>query len=149
MMIRLTTANSVPKTLSFFRLSSVNILKTCSLKPLGQLNSNLIWILFRTVDRKFVQTVLVTRPRWPPCPYMVKGLKNLLQKQKEDDVPGRVAQSVVSPIADPGFVSFLPTRPHTFVEIHREIFSTIILLLPLIQEGSCQLQGKVCTQTTG
>ena len=27
--------------------------------------------------RKFVQTALVTRPRWPPCPYMVKTLKNL------------------------------------------------------------------------
>ena len=24
---------------------------------------------------KFVQTVLVTWPRWPPCPYMVKNLK--------------------------------------------------------------------------
>ena len=28
--------------------------------------------------RKFAQMVLVTWPRWPPCPYMVKTLKNLL-----------------------------------------------------------------------
>ena len=26
-------------------------------------------------ERKFVQTVQVTRPRWSPCPYMVKTLK--------------------------------------------------------------------------
>ena len=26
-------------------------------------------------ERKFVQTVLVTWPRWPPCPYVVKTLK--------------------------------------------------------------------------
>ena len=29
-------------------------------------------------ERKFVQTVLVTLPRWPPHPCMVKTLKNLL-----------------------------------------------------------------------
>ena len=26
-------------------------------------------------EQRFVQTVLVTLPRWPPCPYMVKTLK--------------------------------------------------------------------------
>ena len=44
------------------------------LKPLGQLNSNYIWRLLRTRERKFVQMVLVTWPRWPPRPYMVKTL---------------------------------------------------------------------------
>ena len=44
------------------------------LKPLGQLNSNFIWRLLRMGERKFVQMVLVTWPRWPPCPYMVKTL---------------------------------------------------------------------------
>ena len=48
--------------------------QTSSLKPLGQLNSNFIWRLLRTRERKFVQMVLVTWPRWPPCPYMVKTL---------------------------------------------------------------------------
>ena len=43
-------------------------------KPLGQLNSNFIWRLLRMGERKFVQMVLVTWPRWPPCPYMVKTL---------------------------------------------------------------------------
>ena len=37
-------------------------------------------------ERKFVQTVLVTWPRWPPCTYMVKTIKNLfLQNQMADD----------------------------------------------------------------
>ena len=49
-------------------------------------------------------------------------------------MPGRVVQSVVSPIADPGVVSLIPARLHTFVEIDRELFPTIILLM-LIQEG--------------
>ena len=31
---------------------------------------------------KFAQTVLVTWPRWPPCPYMVKNIKNLLLRTK-------------------------------------------------------------------
>ena len=35
---------------------------------------------------KFVQMVLVTWPRWLPCPYMVKTLKNLLRNQKADDL---------------------------------------------------------------
>ena len=47
---------------------------------------------------------------------------------------GPVVQSVVSPIADPGVMSLIPARSHTFVEIDHEILSTIILLLPLIQE---------------
>ena len=29
-------------------------------------------------ERKFAQMFMVTSPRWPPCPYMVKTLKNLL-----------------------------------------------------------------------
>ena len=38
-------------------------------------------------ERKIVQTILVTWPRWPQCPYMVKTLKNLLfRNQKADDL---------------------------------------------------------------
>ena len=44
------------------------------LKLLGQLNSNFIWRLLRMGERKFVQMVLVTWPKWPPCPYMLKTL---------------------------------------------------------------------------
>ena len=35
----------------------------------------------RGADWKFVQMVTVRWLRWPPCPYMVKTLKNLLQNQ--------------------------------------------------------------------
>ena len=68
-------AYSIPVTPASVRPSSVRQhFQTSSLKPLGQLNSNFIWRLLRTRERKFVQMVLVTWPRWPPCPYMVKTL---------------------------------------------------------------------------
>ena len=69
--------------------------------------------------------------------------------------PGCVAQSVTclatdaSLTADPGVASSIPARSHTFVEI--EIFSTVILL-PLAEsfkKACCQLQSKVCAQSTG
>ena len=53
-------------------------------------------------------------------------------------LPGRVAQSVMCLAtdacltADPGVASSIPARSHTFVEIDHEIFSRVILLLPLI-----------------
>ena len=50
---------------------------------------------------------------------------------------------VASPIADPGVLSSTLAWSHTLVEIDHEIFSTLILLLPLIQEGA-----KVCAQST-
>ena len=40
------------------------------------------------------------------------------------------------------------TWSHTFLEIDYEILFTVIHLLPLIQEGCCQLQAKVCAQST-
>ena len=56
-------------------------------KPLGQLKLNFIWSLHGMREWKFVQTVQVTWPRWPPCPYMVKTLKTLLlQNRKVDDL---------------------------------------------------------------
>ena len=36
-------------------------------------------------EQKFVQMVLVTWPRWLPCPYMVKTLKNLLVRHQMAD----------------------------------------------------------------
>ena len=37
-------------------------------------------------------------------------------------------------------------RQHSFVEIDHEIFSTVILSLPLIQEGQLSVSGgRVCT----
>ena len=39
-----------------------------------------------------------------------------------------------------------PRRQHSFVEIDHEIFSTVILFLPLIQEGQLSVSGeRLCT----
>ena len=72
-------------------------------------------------------------------------------------LPGRVAQLVtclatdVSLTADPGVASSIPARSHTFVEIDHEIISTVILLpsAESFKKGCCQLQAKVCAQSTG
>ena len=41
---------------------------------------------------------------------------------------GQVAQSITCLTADPGVLSSIPARSHTFVEINHEIISTAILL---------------------
>ena len=53
--------------------------------------------------------------------------------------------------ADPGVASSMPARSHTFVEIDHEIIFTVILLpsAESFMKGCCQLQGKVCAQSTG
>ena len=48
----------------------------------------------------------------------------------------------------PGGRGFNPCRgqQHSFVEIDHEIFSTVILSLPLIQEGQLSVSGeRMCT----
>ena len=65
--------------------------------------------------------------------------------------PGRVAQSVMSLAtdarlpADPGIVSLIQARSHTFLEINHEIVSTVIFLpsAESFKKGCCQLQVKV------
>ena len=73
------------------------------LKPLGQLNSYFIWRLLRMGERKFVQMVLVTWPRWPPCPYMVKTL----QKSSSPEPEGRWPWDLVCSIRDVGPTKFV------------------------------------------
>ena len=63
-------------------------------------------------------------------------------------IPGPEGQSVVSLIVDPEAISLILAWSHTFVEFDPEIVSTVILHLPLIQEGLCQLQAKVCARRT-
>ena len=55
----------------------------------------------------------------------------------------------MSLIVDPEAMALILAWFHTFVEIDDEIFTTIILLLPLTQEELCQLQAKVCARSTG
>ena len=71
--------------------------------------------------------------------------------------PGRVAQSVTCLAtdacltADPGLLSLIPARSHTFVEIDHELISTVILLpsAESFKKDCCQLQAKVSAQSTG
>ena len=71
--------------------------------------------------------------------------------------PGRIGQLVkclatdASLTADPEVASLIPARFHTFVEIDHEIISTIIFLpsAESFKKGCCQLQEKVCAQSTG
>ena len=62
--------------------------------------------------------------------------------------PASVAQLDVSSDWRPGCRGFNPRRgrQHSFVEIDHEIFSTVILSLPLIQEGQLSVSGeRMCT----
>ena len=62
--------------------------------------------------------------------------------------PASVAQLDASYDWRPGGRGFNPRRgrQHSFVEIDHEIFSTVILSLPLIQEGQLSVSGeRMCT----
>ena len=52
---------------------------------------------------------------------------------------------------DPGVVSLIPTRSHTFVETDHETISKVIRLpsAESFKKGCCQLQAKVCARSTG
>ena len=72
-------------------------------------------------------------------------------------IPGRIAQSVTCLAtdaylaADPEVASSIPARSHTLVKIDHDIISTVILLpsVESFKKGCCQLQAKVCAQSTG
>ena len=53
--------------------------------------------------------------------------------------------------ADPGTASSILAQSHTFVEIDYETISTVILLhsTESFKKDCCQLQEKVCAQSTG
>ena len=91
-------ANIIPVTpASGVRPSSVirqHFQTSSSLKLLGQLNSYFIWRLLRMGERKFVQMVLVTWPRWPPRPYMVKTLKKSSSPEPESQWPWDLVCSI-------------------------------------------------------
>ena len=51
---------------------------TSPLKPLDQCCSNFMWSLLLTGEKRLQKMVVIHRPKWLPCPYMVKTFKNLL-----------------------------------------------------------------------
>ena len=63
-------------------------------------------------------------------------------------MPASVAQLDAASDWRPGGRGFNPRRgrQHSFVEIDHEIFSTVILSLPLIQDGQLSVSGeRMCT----
>ena len=81
------------------------------------------------------------------------------QKANRRALPGLVVKSVTclatdaSLTADPGVESLIsdPGRSHSFVEIDHETIYTVILLpsAEAFKKDCCQLQVKVCAQSTG
>ena len=51
--------------------------------------------------------------------------------------------------ADPGVTSSIQAWSYTIVEIDREIISMAIPPFRWIKKGCCQLQARVCAQSTG
>ena len=73
---------------------------------------------------------------------------NILIRHSFMDLPASVAQLDAPSDWRPGGRGFNPRRgrQHSFVETDHEIFSTVILSLPLIQEGQLSVSGeKMCT----
>ena len=72
----------------------------------------------------------------------------LIANEKRADPPASVAQLDAPSDWRPGGRGFNPRRgrQHSFMEIDHEIFSTVILSLPLIQEGQLSISGeRMCT----
>ena len=72
----------------------------------------------------------------------------ILWKIRKNYMPVSVAQLDAPSDWRPGGRGFNPRRgrQHSFVEIDHEIFSTVILSLPLIQEGQLSVSGeRMCT----
>ena len=79
--------------------------------------------------------------------YLYRKLELILSSETTG-LPASVAQLDAPSDWRPGGRGFNPRRgrQHSFVEIDHEIFSTVILSLPLIQEGQLSVSGeRMCT----
>ena len=82
--------------------------------------------------------------KWVVC----NRYKNEISEEEEQPLPASVAQLDAPSDWRPGGRGFNPRRgrQHSFVEIDHEIFSTVILSLPPIQEGQLSVSGeRMCT----
>ena len=73
-----------------------NVQTYSSLKQLAWWQPNFMWSLLGYGERNFVRGVWVTRPRFPPCPYMVKTL----QKPYSPEPACRFPQNLICSIGD-------------------------------------------------
>ena len=88
--------------------------------------------------------------RPPLCHKPVPGIEPGPQQWQANDLPQPASVAQLDAPSDwrPGGRGFNPRRgrQHSFVEIDHEIFSTVILSLPLIQEGQLSVSGeRMCT----
>ena len=78
------------------------------------------------------------------------GQKRAQRKARDKASPTEASVAQLDPLSDwrPGGRGFnlRRGRQHSFVEIDHEIFSTVILSLPLIKKGSCQFLAKECAK---
>ena len=66
--------------------------------------------------------------------------------KKSTGPPGVVRRSLTANLV---VLSLIPARSHTLMEIDHEIFSMSFSSFGRFKKGCCQLQAKVCTQSTG
>ena len=92
-----------------------------------------------------LESVLALRELWESeTPKYCPGTSN----NQWQEMPASVAQLDAPSDWRPGGRGFNPRRgrQHSFVEIDHEIFSMVILSLPLIQEGQLSVSGeRMCT----
>ena len=83
-------------------------------------------------ERKFVQMLLVTWPRWPPCPYMVKTLKKSSPLQPKGWWPWNlVCSSGCSSTTN--FVQTMTLAWQCFILWHGQIWSIMILYVKKVK----------------
>ena len=111
------------------------------------------------VTSKKIETNILQHPASSEFRCLLKIFSNSLnpdQFEPRSVLTGHVAQSVMCLAtdacltADPGVARSILARSQTFVEIGHEINSTVILLpsAESFKKGCCQLQAKVCAQST-
>ena len=69
---------------------------------------------------------------WPY--HVLEEQNDSIHNKYRNHFPCPIGQSVADLIDDPGVVSWISAWPGSFVEIDHEIYSTVTLFLPLIQE---------------
>ena len=99
------------------------------------------WLLQKVFDFFFISEMMTLELLWTKL-YILLG--NLIHRIRT----ASVAQLDAPSDWRPGGHGFNPRRgrQHSFVDIDHEIFSMVILSLPLIQEGQLSVSGKkMCT----
>ena len=103
-------------------------------------------------------SIEIQRPKPVYSPPLQRSARVQVSARTPRDPPSKLFKGTESPASvaqldapsdwRPGGRGFNPRRgrQHSFVEIDHEIFSTVILSLPLIQEGQLSVSGeRMCT----